>query len=45
MFTSIMEQIYSFLFAIYWIAYVFVITIKGGIISEIIHSLLEKILR
>ena len=45
MFTNIILTIKDLFFTIYWIAYVFVITIKGGIISEIIHSLLEKILR
>ena len=45
MFTNIILTIKDLFFTIYWIAYVFVITIKGGIISEMIQLLLKKILR
>ena len=44
MLASIMEQIYSFLFAIYWIAYAFWSAIRMGLIGSLIHEWIETLL-
>ena len=44
MFTSIMEQIYSFLFAIYAIVYVLTSAIRAGAIQEILKSWIEMLM-